>query len=131
MIIYEYVDGRGWGVISRWRDQELQAAERTKLEVKIDNLEAASVELVKHLVHGTPERSIFKLKIKGNRQLRPLLCYGTEDPQSEITFLVAAFEIGNKFDPPNALELAVRRRAEIRDDPGRRGLYEQETGDTH
>ena len=56
-----------------------------------------------------------------NKQYRPLGCYGPEE--NEYTILIGAYEIGNRFEPLNAPQMALARRLEILEGRGRTVEY--------
>lgn len=60
----------------------------------------------------TGYRGIFEIKfIVQNRLYRPLGCYGRGG--NEFTILIGAWEIGDRFEPLNAPEMALIRRQEV------------------
>ena len=69
-------------------------------------------------IKGYPH--IYKLKIGGKVRLRPLLCKGPIDPDTELTLLFGATERDWKFDPEDAPVIAETRRLEILSDGRRR-----------
>lgn len=125
MIVYEYVDREG-GVITSW---ELQKRERARLDAKIDMLRAVDFDTAQQMIRGVKNhRGVFKYQVTVQHvQLRPLLCYGPSKPRQELTFLVAAYERDWKWEPANAPDIATERISEVKDDPAKRRIYEQES----
>lgn len=67
------------------------------------------------------QQSIYKLKVRGSVQLRPMVCIGPFG-LDEWTVLYPATEVGNVLCPADAARLAEERRKEILADPNRRQL---------
>lgn len=128
MKVFEWVDERGKGVVTDW---DLQSPQRAKLEAKLDMLVNAEVDpdtrkanLPSDLLAGPGydgQPFIYKLKARGNVQLRPMVCVGP-DRLDEWTILYPSIEVGNVLRPPNAASLAEERRKEILADKSRRRL---------
>lgn len=60
----------------------------------------------------TGYRGIYEIKfIVQNTQYRPLGCYGLG--KNEFTILIGAWEIGDRFEPLDAPEMALTRRQEV------------------
>lgn len=120
MKIYEWIDERGRGVVTAW--PKLQQIQRARLESKLDMLVRARVnpltrqaDLPSDLLAGPGydgEPYIYKLKARGNVQLRPMICVGPFS-LSEWTVLYPSVEIGGNLTPPNAATLAEGRRQQI------------------
>ena len=77
-----------------------------RLNQKIDMLITAGPDLSPQLLAG-PIKSkrnkrlvshVYKLKIKGDRMLRPMLCRGPIDTSREFTLLLGAIEVGDVLD---------------------------------
>lgn len=129
MKIYEWLDENGKGVVTDW--PKLQSSQRAKLDQKLDMLVRAEVDpqtrqanLPSNTLAGPGydgEPFIYKLKVRGNVQLRPMLCLGPLDPP-EWTILYDSVEKAGKLIPHNAAALAEKRRKEIVTDPNRRRL---------
>jgi hypothetical protein len=128
MKVYEWIDENGVGVVTGWR---LQTAQRTRLDAKIDMLVKAVVDPVTRKadlppnllagpgVYGQP--FIYKLKARGNVQLRPMICLGPFD-QTDWTILFPSTEKSGDIVPSNAADLAEIRRREILANRTRRRL---------
>jgi hypothetical protein len=124
MVLYEYVDGRGRGVIRRWIEEELEQEQWHRLRVKLDLLAEVDLRTAMLLLSGTGDGNIFKLRVKGRVQLRPMLCYGPPDPTRELTFLLPAVERNGKLEPRDAVARALSRRQEVIDDNNKRQILE-------
>ena len=129
MKIYEWVDERGRGVVSDW--PKLQKAQRAKLDAKLQMLVRAEVDPTTRQANLPPdllvgpgfdgEPFIYKLKSRGNVQLRPMLCLGPFDG-TDWTILYPSIEKDDLLVPPNAANLAEVRRKEILANRDRRQL---------
>ncbi len=117
--IYDHVSGDGENVIARWA-QGLEGVQRKKLRAKLDMLAQAGPDLPTQLLSPTGVGHIYKLRVKGNVQLRPMLCRGPIDHDSEFTLLLGAIEVGNRLRPIDAAQIAATIREEIRADPDNR-----------
>jgi hypothetical protein len=63
---------------------------------------------------------IYKLRINGNKALRPMLCKGPIAMDTEYTMLIGAIEVNSVLDID--AEDAESRRSEIIEDPTRRRI---------
>src|SRR6476620_3715577 len=115
MKVFEFVNDHGEGVISDW---DIQKAQRIRLDLKLDLLVRAEFDqrtrkstLPPQLVAGPIDghQHIYKLKVKGNVQLRPMLCYGPFG-DDEWTILFRATERGDRLIPSDAAAQADRCR---------------------
>lgn len=145
VIIFDYVGARGSaeakkkakkgdkepakGEVRRWRDG-LQIDQKGQLDQKLDSLVTAGADLMAELITGPLSIKgkgkfphIYKLQIGGKIRLRPLLCKGTKNLDTELTLLTGATERDGAFDPLNAPEKATSRRKEILQDDTFRQLY--------
>lgn len=124
MIFFEFLDGRGRGVLTEWRSG-LEAAQQAQLDEKIKSMRAEPLLIDNMLfsVKGYPK--IRKLKIGGKVRLRPLLCRGPQDVKAELTLLAGATERDWKFDPPGAPATAELNRQSLVKNPARRGEYDE------
>lgn len=123
-IIYDYIDPRDGNLIRTW-SQGLQKRERAKLNNKIDALAMHGLELIPGIVAPTGVPSIFKLRARGNVQLRPLFCEGPGRDEDAFTLLMGAFEVQDEFVPADAPELAAKLRESLIKDMRRRRLHER------
>jgi len=103
----------------------LQKQERAKLNSKIDALAMHGADLIPGILAPTGTPSIFKLRVRGSVQLRPLLCEGPGRGESAFTFLCGAKEIGGDYEPRNALETATDLRNDLIAHPDRRIEHER------
>ena len=120
--LYDYVDGRNVNDFERWTkglEKKYRAMLNRKLKALEDETEPGLLPgLVDGPIRGYPH--IYKLKIGGKVRLRPLLCKGPIDNDTELTLLFGATERDWKFVPENAPALAEDRRQEIIRDSRRR-----------
>lgn len=121
--IYDYVDAAGHNLIAEW-SKEQQKVQRAKLNAKIDMLNLYGEELFPEVLTDSPIRGIRKIRVKGNVQLRPLLCRGPHG-DTEYTLLMGAKEVGDKFDPKDAPQTADVRKAIVAGDKNRRCKHER------
>ncbi len=117
--IYDHVDREGVNLIADWT-RRLERVQRKLLRSKLDMLAQAGPELPAQLLAGTGVAHIYKLRVKGNVQLRPMLCKGPVENETEFTLLYGAIEVGNRLQPANAAERAAIIREEILADPNNR-----------
>ena len=118
--IYEAAENNGARVISDW---EYYKTHEAKIDQKLHMLQAAEVDpktrkavLPQDLLAGPGvygQKWIYKLKIKGDVALRPMVCLGPRDHDAEWTVLFRAVEKGNKLVPDDAADRAEQRRQEI------------------
>ncbi len=128
MKVFEWIDEKGVGVVSGWK---LQTAQRTRLEAKLDMLLRATIHpdtriaslppdlLVGPGFNGQP--FIYKLKARGNVQLRPMVCLGPFE-LTDWTILYPATEKQFELIPADAADKAEERRKVLLANPGRRRL---------
>jgi hypothetical protein len=116
-IIYDYVHPTRGNVIREWSER-LQKKERAKFNNRIDALAMHGTGLIPGIVSPTGVASIFKLKVHGRVQLRPMLCEGPGD--SAFTFLLGAKEIQDDYDPADAPNTAADHRRDLMTNPERK-----------
>src|ERR1035441_5019129 len=109
-IICDYVHP-GYGNLIRGWSSRLAKKEKAKLNRRIDSLELHGVGLIPGIVAPTGVASIFKLKIHGKVQLRPMLCEGPG--ALTFTFLLGAKEVQNSYEPSGAPETAAEYRKDL------------------
>lgn len=120
--VYDYVHP-GYGNIFRNWATRLSKKEKAKLNQRIDSLEMYGTGLIPGLVSPTGVASIFKMKLRGQVQLRPMLCEG---PGADcFTFLMGAFEIQDDYEPAGAPETAATYRKDLFANPTRRMKHER------
>lgn len=127
--IYEWIDAGQRGIVTDW---DLEVEQQAKLDNKLQMLRRAEVDAVtgrvslpQNLLAGPGvygQAAIYKLKVKGNVALRPMLSLGPIDLETEWTILAGAVERDRKLMPANAADVAEARRQEIRANPKRRRL---------
>jgi hypothetical protein len=122
--VYEYVGHDGSAPVSEWIES-LQKKQRAKLKAKIQALRQYGGELPTTLLSDTSNPHIKKLRVRGNVQLRPLLCRGpASQAGDEFTLLAGATERDGVLAPATALaDAETRRTAVIADLRNRRRLY--------
>jgi hypothetical protein len=99
--IYEFTDHRGDGVIVEWiKREKIQKVAVAVLNQKVDLLRKVG-ELPPQLLAAIGGH-IYKLKVKGRVQLRPMLTKGPINNNTEYTFLLGCVERGDKLDPIDA-----------------------------
>lgn len=122
--IYDYVDPEQGNLIRAWSSR-LQKKELAKLNQRLDSLALHGPDLIPGILSPTGEPSIFKLKIHGRVQLRPMLCEGPGTNETAFTLLLGAFEVAWDYDPKNAPELAAKCRELLIHDGRRRVPHER------
>ncbi len=107
----DYVNERGDNLIHAWL-QTLSQKAKAKINVRIQYLEAVPVFDPQYVsaLSGYPDLLELRVVFSGV-QYRPIACYGPA--QREVTLLFGATERGDRFDPPTACDIALRRRSEI------------------
>lgn len=118
-LIYDYVNHEGQNEFKQWLE-DLEKPQRAKLNEKIDKLELYGDGLHPEMLTGTAVAGIKKLRVKGNVQLRPLLCNGPINVKIEYTMLMGAKEIGSKWVPKNAPTIANTKKQTVINDPANR-----------
>lgn len=121
--LFDYTDGNGNNDIKAWT-KELEKIQRAKLNAKLDMLEKHGPDLFPHVLTDTPTPGIQKLRVKGNVQLRPMLCKGPING-NEFTLLIGATERDSRFVPDKADEKANDRKSIIIGNPNRRCPHER------
>lgn len=129
--IFEYIEGDR-STLHKWlKDEDVTERDRGQLILKMDLLAMHGTDLLTGILAGPiaskrkPKElrgsQIYKLKVKGDRQLRPMLCKGPVDMSGEFTFLIGAIETGGVLDV-DALEAEDRRQEVIADPENAREL---------
>lgn len=108
--IYNYVDDDGTIPFKLW-SEKLEKKELAKLNSKLDSLHTNGEVLRPEVLANTDIAGIFKLRVKGNVQLRPLLC--REPNGAGYVFLVGAKEIGGKLHPKDILLKAQNNKNKL------------------
>jgi len=122
--LFDYTDKYGNNDIKAWT-LTLEKPQRAKLNAKLDMLAQHGLELFPHVLTDTPTPGIQKLRVKGNVQLRPMLCQGPINNGNEFTLLIGATERDSRFVPDKADEKADDRKKMIIANPNRRCPHER------
>jgi hypothetical protein len=122
--IYDYVHPVNGNLMRSW-SMELQKKEKARLNSKIDALSLHGSELIPGILAPTGVPSIFKLRAKGQVQLRPMLCEGPGHAEHAFTFLLGAKEVSWGYVPAGAPELAADLRNDLIQHPERRVKHER------
>ena len=119
--LYDYQDGSGNNDFESW-SKGLQKYDRAKLSRKLKMLEDNGPDLGPRLLAGPIKHHahIYKLIINGRVALRPLLCKGPINNETEFTLLKGAFEVDWKWVPADAPSDAETRRNTVKANPQRR-----------
>lgn len=125
--LFDYRCPDGTNEFKTWT-QSLQPTQRGKLDAKLDMLALLGSDLFPEVLTGTEVPGILKLRVKGNVQLRPMLCKGPINVPREFSLLIGAIEVGGKLKPKNAANIAADRKEEIRNDPDNRRIRHERVG---
>jgi hypothetical protein len=119
--LYDFVDAQGNNDFRLW-SESLQKPERAKLNRILKALEDNGPSLLPQMLAGPIKGypHIYKLKLNGKIALRPLLCKGPVNNETEFTLLKGAFEIGGKWQPSTAPSEAMTRRGDVIASPAKR-----------
>lgn len=118
-VLWDYVNKKGDNEFEEWTRKELELAQITKLNSKLNMLRTNGNFLSSQILSDTDAHHIKKLRFKaGNVAMRPMLCKGPNkkddgDYEKEFTLLCGAKEVGDDFDPKDALERAMERREDL------------------
>lgn len=121
--VFDYVDNDGVNQIREW-SEGLEKRDLAKFNAKLDMLQKAGGSLPPKLLSHTGVPHIFKIRINGEVALRPFVCRGPINPESEFTILVGAHEKDRKLIPSDAKRIAQERRNEIIKNDARRRKHE-------
>jgi hypothetical protein len=122
--LFDYLNQGGENDIKIWTEG-LQKPQRAKLNAKLDMLEKMGTGLFPQVLTDTDTPGIHKLRIKGNVQLRPMLCKGPIDNEKEFTLLIGAIERDLCLVPNKADEKANERKQIIINNHTRRCSHER------
>jgi hypothetical protein len=127
--IFEYVEWGYQSTIGIWLiENAITDRDRGRLVQKMDLLAMHGPNLPPGLLAG-PIKSkrnrkmqshIYKLIIHGDKMLRPMLCKGPIEMDSEYTMLIGAIEVNFKLDVD--AEDAELRRTDIIENPDKRRI---------
>jgi hypothetical protein len=120
-LLFDYVDGAGANDFYAW-SRGLQSEDLARLNRKIKMLEDNGPNLGPKLLAGPLKgyAHIYKLRVRGLTELRPLLCKGPIDYELEFTLLKGASEVGGQWVPASAPSEARTRRQEVINDADNR-----------
>jgi hypothetical protein len=97
--LYDFTNERGDSLLREWIDRErLSQRDMGQLQQKLDMLVVAGPSLPPRLLAGPIYKHIYKLIIHGDRMLRPFLCKGPFNMDTEFTLLLGAIEADGKLD---------------------------------
>jgi hypothetical protein len=122
--IFDYIDPVDGNLFKEW-SVRLQKKERAKLNQRLDSLAMHGSGLIPGILSPSGIPSIFKLKIHGKVQLRPMLCEGPGRGEEAFTLLLGAFEVSDDYVPMGAPLLASRMREALIKDMRRRVPHER------
>lgn len=117
--LFDYVDEHGRNVIKEW-SESLEKPQRARLNEMLDKLAMHGDSLHPSMMAGSGVAGVSKLRVKGPVQLRPLLCKGPIDIAGEYTLLKGAKEVGDKWKPENAREIARAHKEKVKRDAEQR-----------
>ena len=123
--IFNFIRANGVNDFDKWWSK-LQKKERTKLAHKIDMLELYGDALHPHMLSDSPVPGIQKIRVQGNPKLRPLVCKGPQNIQTEYTILLGAKEVGSAWNPVDAPETANGNKQSLTADKTRRVRHEKD-----
>lgn len=110
--LFEPVDGRGNGRFTAWRDR-LQKGDQAAVDEKLRSLQIFGA-VAPCLKGVTGYGRLRKIHISTpTLALRPLVCRGPDDQDSEFTLLLGAREVNWDWEPDDAPATADRIRAGI------------------
>src|SRR5579863_14348 len=119
--LWDFLSARGENVILRWvRDERLSKRDRAALNQRFDRLTQIDFQLaVDTFLAGPIYRQVYKLIIHADVMLRPMLCRGPIENETEYTLLLGAIERNRRL-PPGAKEEAQANCETVIRDPSRR-----------
>lgn len=123
--IFDFTNATGTSVIKEWAvSEKLQKRDIGQLNQKIDMLRLNGFGLHPNLLSGPiqKQRHVYKLRIHGQRMLRPMLCKGPFSMDGEFTMLIGAIEMNFRLIPDPSL--ATVNREVLIQSPNRRVLNE-------
>lgn len=121
--IYDYLKPSGQNDIAKWT-KKLAKTRRAKLKAKLDVIRRVGLDASNELLADIGNH-LYKLKVGGSPQLRPILCRGVVDNNSEFTILIGAKEKDGNYEPFDAIDRARKRRAELLENPSQRIEHEE------
>jgi hypothetical protein len=120
--IYCFLSERGANLIREWLDEErISSSQRATFQAKIDIFERAGPDMSPGFITTTPiAADIYKMKVKGQVQLRPMACKGPVDLDREYTILLGWIERDNRRVPNEVKAKAQQNRVILLSNPNRR-----------
>lgn len=118
-LLYDYLSAQGANDFRAWTE-DLQPTDRGRLNQKLDMLKQNGEELLPNTLTGSGVAGIYKLRVHGPVQLRPLLCKGPVHKEEAFTLLVGAIEKGGVLKPKGVAAIADNRKTEVKQDPANR-----------
>jgi hypothetical protein len=116
--IWDFLGGSDRDVIEEWARSRLSRRDQAALLQRLIQLRQRERQaaLDSNLIAG-PLRgagNLYKLRAKGDHQLRPHLCTGPLNHGAEYTLLCGAIEQDDKLIPPDVQDRAIENRAELK-----------------
>jgi hypothetical protein len=97
--LFDFTNERGDSLIQEWIEREkLSRRDLGQLNQKLDMLVVAGPSLPPKLLAGPIYKHVYKLIVHGERMLRPFLCKGPFNTDTEYTLLLGAIEANGKLD---------------------------------
>ena len=97
--LFDFTSERNESVLKEWVERErLSRRDIGQLNQKLDMLAVAGSLLPPKVLAGPIYKHIYKLIIHGERMLRPFLCKGPFNMETEYTLLLGAIEANWKLD---------------------------------
>lgn len=122
--LYDFTNESGDSLLQEWIVREkLSRRDVGQLNHKLDMLVVAGPSLPPKLLAGPVHKHIYKLIIHGERMLRPFLCKGPFNMETEFTLLLGAIEADWKLD--HDPKEAEGNRTILLGDPARRRNHER------
>jgi hypothetical protein len=120
--LYCFLSERGSNLIADWlHDEKISAKQRGDFQAKIDLFERGGPDLITGFITEPPiAPDIYKMKVKGRVQLRPMACRGPIDPSREYTILLGWIERDREKVPLEIKRKASENRQIVIGDPKRR-----------
>ena len=103
----------------------MQKKERARLNAKLDALEMHGIDLIPGMLAPTGVANIFKLRVRGQVELRPMICEGPGRDERCFTLLLGAIEVEWVLQPEGAAAAAADCRTDLIANPRRRVPHER------
>jgi hypothetical protein len=121
--LFDFCTPRQESVISHWVHAErLSKKDRAKLDQKLHRLSQIDFQLAigTKMLNGPLKKDIYKLIVHGQVMMRPMLCRGPLNMNTEYTLLVGAIERDRKLEPSTCVTDATTNRNILLKDASRR-----------